>query len=261
MADFHKPLLPALATLQHLRALSLASNPQLNAAALQALLRGCPSLRIADLSHCDGAPPSQASLRNAPHHSLFGAEHLAPPPAPPQPATAAAPPRGRGATARGPGWGALPLQELYLRGWVRLTALALGSGCVRLASLDLSSCVSLASLQLQLPALTTLSATACTKLEVALLECPALHSLSLAQGKLLHALQADSSTELQSLNLYGCRHLTALHLSALLRVAGASLRALNLNGAFGTEEVSREFILQSCPRLALLDDKGRVRKH
>ena len=49
--------------------------------------------------------------------------------------------------------------------------------------------------------------------------------------------------------------------AALLRVAGASLRALNLNGAFGTEEVSRELILQSCPRLALLDDKGRVRKH
>ena len=94
-----------------------------------------------------------------------------------------------------------------------------------------------------------------------LLECPALHSLSLAQARLLHALQADRSTELQSLNLYGCRQLTASHLSALLRVAGASLRALNLNGAFGTEEVSRELILQSCPRLALLDDKGRVRKH
>jgi hypothetical protein len=144
---------------------------------------------------------------------------------------------------------------------VRLTALSLGSGCVRLASLDLSSCVSLGSLQLQLPALTTLSATTCPKLEVVVLECPALHSLSLAQAKLLHALQADSSTELQSLNLYGCRQLTASHLSALLRVAGASLRALNLNGAFGTEEVSRELIMQSCPRLALLDDKGRVRKH
>ena len=50
-------------------------------------------------------------------------------------------------------------------------------------------------------------------------------------------------------------------LSALLKVAGTSLRALNLNGAFGTEEVSHEFIVQSCPRLALLDDKGRVRKH
>jgi hypothetical protein len=257
--------LSALATLQHLRALSLASNPQLNATALQALLRGCPLLRVADLSHCDGASPGHASLRTAPHHSLFGAEHLSPPPpAPPQPAAAAAPPLPRAPAARGAaraGWGALPLQELYLRGWVRLTALSLGSGCVRLASLDLSSCVSLGSLQLQLPALTTLSATTCPKLEVVVLECPALHSLSLAQAKLLHALQADSSTELQSLNLYGCRQLTASHLSALLRVAGASLRALNLNGAFGTEEVSRELIMQSCPRLALLDDKGRVRKH
>ena len=258
--------LPALATLQHLRALSLASNPQLNATALQALLRGCPSLRVADLSYCDGASLGHPlrSLRSAPHHSLFGAEHLSPPaPAPPQPATTAPPPP-RAPAARGAaraGWGALPLQELYLRGWVRLTALSLGSGCVRLASLDLSSCASLASLQLQLPALTTLSATTCPKLEVVLLECPALHSLSLAQAKLLHALQADSSTELQSLNLYGCRTLTASHLSALLRVAGASLRALNLNGAFGTEEVSRELIMQSCPRLALLDDKGRVRKH
>ena len=265
-AQLSADALPALATLPHLRALSLASNPQLSAAALQALLRGCPSLRVADLSHCDGAPPGHASLRTAPHHSLFGAEHLSPPPpAPPQPAAAAAPPPPpRAPAARGAaraGWGALPLQELYLRGWVRLTALSLGSGCVRLASLDLSSCVSLGSLQLQLPALTTLSATTCPKLEMVLLECPALHSLSLAQARLLHALQADRSTELQSLNLYGCRQLTASHLSALLRVAGASLRALNLNGAFGTEEVSRELILQSCPRLALLDDKGRVRKH
>jgi len=96
---------------------------------------------------------------------------------------------------------------------------------------------------------------------VALLECPQLCSVVLSQCKQLYLLQADASPNLQSLNLYGCRLLTASSLSALLRVAGASLRALNLNGAFGTEEVSHEFIVASCPRLALLDDKGRVRKH
>jgi hypothetical protein len=111
------------------------------------------------------------------------------------------------------------------------------------------------------PALTTLSAKECAKLEVVILECPRLHSLSLSQCKVLYLLQADASAALQSLNLYGCRLLTAAALSALLKVAGTSLRALNLNGAFGTEEVSHEFIVQSCPRLALLDDKGRVRKH
>ena len=154
----------------------------------------------------------------------------------------------------------MAVSELYVRGWVRLTALALGSGCAGLTALDVSSCANLASLQLQLPALHTLSASACPKLEVVILECPKLRSVSLAQCKAMYTLLAEHSTELQSLNVFGCRGLGADALNALLRVVGPSLRALNLNGAIGTQEVTHEELLVKCPGLARLEDNGRVRK-
>ena len=73
-------------------------------------------------------------------------------------------------------------------------------------------------------------------------------------------LLAEHSTELQSLNVFGCRGLGADALNALLRVVGPSLRALNLNGAIGTQDVTHEELLIKCPGLARLEDNGRVRK-
>ena len=60
--------------------------------------------------------------------------------------------------------------------------------------------------------------------------------------------------------LFGCREIGAKSLRELLKTASKSLRHLDINGAYGTEDVTDEEVRKLCPNLEHLDAKGRRSK-
>ena len=129
-----------------------------------------------------------------------------------------------------------------------------------LLSLTVTSCESLYVLQCSLPRLTKLCATGATKLTGVILDCPNLIELNLSNAKKMNPLLARGSTQLEVCKLFGCREIGAKSLRELLKTASKSLRHLDINGAYGTEDVTDEEVRKLCPNLEHLDAKGRRSK-
>ena len=129
-----------------------------------------------------------------------------------------------------------------------------------LLSLTVASCESLYVLQCSLPRLTKLCATGATKLTGVILDCPNLIELNLSNAKKMNPLLARGSTQLEVCKLFGCREIGAKSLRELLKTASKSLRHLDINGAYGTEDVTDEEVCKLCPNLEHLDAKGRRSK-
>ena len=158
------------------------------------------------------------------------------------------------------------LEELNLSGWGKppngpgINLCLNEANFANLLSLTVTSCESLYVLQCSLPRLTKLCATGATKLTGVILDCPNLIELNLSNAKKMNPLLASGSTQLEVCKLFGCREIGAKSLRELLKTASKSLRHLDINGAYGTEDVTILEMYRLCPNLEHLDPKGRRSK-
>ena len=88
-----------------------------------------------------------------------------------------------------------------------------------------------------------------------------LKQLVLAHCKRLQLLQLSPVAPLDTLSLFGCRHIGLPALNAVVHNCGTHLRSLDLNGALGTEQMTESELRSSCPNLVHLDVSGRARKY